>query len=628
MFKTIKIYKDKTIDLDNLLSELTDFGYEHCEKISEKGNFSHTGEIIDIFPTNFDNPVKIDLLYDAVESINTFDIETRKLLYSHDSLTILPRGKKTHKKYTLDFVDEIPIHNFIDLEKGDFVVHVKHGIGRFIGIQKLKERNGKFRDYIAIEYADSDKLYVPCNEMHVVQKYIGFEGRSPKLYKLGTGEWELVKEKVNRGVSNLAIELLQLQAMRKSMHGFSFSPDTDWQKEFESEFPYEETPGQIQAALEVKMDMESPIPMDRLICGDVGYGKTEVALRAAFKAVMDHKQVAMLVPTTILAEQHYNTFSKRIKNYPVNIQMLSRFKTESEQKAVLEGIADGRVDIVIGTHRLVSDDVRFKELGLVIIDEEQRFGVRHKEKLKQMRALVDILTLTATPVPRTLHMSLMGAKEMSIINTPPDGRRPVETYVTEYDEELIRDAILHEKRRVGQVYFIHNRVYDIDNVEERLKKLVPKLRVAVAHGQMHEDELEEVMIEFINGNIDVLIATTIIESGIDIPNVNTLIIDRADMFGLSDLYQLKGRVGRFKNKAYAYFLIPRDMVVNEESEKRLRAIEKFTDLGSGFKVAMEDLEIRGAGNILGHEQHGYIAAVGFDLYCKLLNQVMRNIGGN
>ena len=622
MFKTIKIYKDKTINLDNLLSELTDFGYEHCEKISEKGNFSHTGEIIDIFPTNFDNPIKIDLLYDAVESINTFDIVTGKLLYNHDSLTILPRGRKTHKKYVLDFVDEIPIHNFIDLEKGDFVVHVKHGIGRFIGIQKLKERNGKFRDYITIEYADSDKLYVPCNEMHVVQKYIGFEGRSPKLYKLGTDEWEAVKERVNRGVSNLAMELLQLQAMRKSMHGFSFSPDMDWQKEFESEFPYEETPGQVQAALEVKMDMESPIPMDRLICGDVGYGKTEVALRAAFKAVMDHKQVAMLVPTTILAEQHYNTFSKRIKNYPVHIQMLSRFKTESEQKAILEGIADGRVDIVIGTHRLISDDIRFKELGLVIIDEEQRFGVRHKEKLKQMRALVDILTLTATPVPRTLHMSLMGAKEMSIINTPPDGRRPVETYVTEYDEELIRDAILHEKRRGGQVYFIHNRVYDIDNVEKRLKKLVPKLKVAVAHGQMIEDELEEVMIEFINGNIDVLIATTIIESGIDIPNVNTLIIDRADMFGLSDLYQLRGRVGRFKNKAYAYFLIPRDMVVSGESEKRLRAIEKFTDLGSGFKVAMEDLEIRGAGNILGAEQHGYIYAVGFDLYCKLLNQIL------
>ena len=622
MFNTIKIYKDKVINLESLLAELVDFDYEHCEKISEKGNFSTRGGIIDIFPTNFDNPVKIDLFGDTVESIQSFDIITGKLLYSHDSLTLLPKGKKIRTSYSFDFGDEIPIHNFIDLEKGDFVVHVKHGIGRFIGIRKLKERDGKFRDYIAVEYADGDKLYVPCNEMHVVQKYIGFEGRAPKLYKLGGREWDTVKDRVNKGISNLAMELLQLQAMRKAMQGFRFSPDTDWQKEFESEFPYEETPGQVQAALEVKMDMESPMPMDRLLCGDVGYGKTEVALRAAFKAVMDHKQCVILVPTTILAEQHYNMFSKRLRNYPVNIQMLSRFKTGTEQKAILDGMADGRVDIVIGTHRLLSDDVKFKDLGLVIIDEEQRFGVRHKEKLKKMRALVDILTLTATPVPRTLHMSLMGVKEMSIINTPPGGRLPVETYVTEYDEELLRDAILHEKRRGGQVYFVHNRVYDIDNVQKKLKILVPELKVTIAHGQMHEDELEEVMLEFINGNIDVLVTTTIIESGIDIPNVNTLIVDRADTFGLSDLYQLRGRVGRFTNKAYAYFLIPKDMVVSEESEKRLRAIERFTDLGSGFKVAMEDLEIRGAGNILGQEQHGYIYAIGFDLYCKLLNQVI------
>ncbi|MCK4248263.1 MAG: DEAD/DEAH box helicase, partial [Candidatus Omnitrophica bacterium] len=430
--------------------------------------------------------------------------------------------------------------------------------------------------------------------------------------------------KTERVIGDVAAELLQLQAARSSLTGYGFSRDAKWQNEFEKQFPYKETPDQLVSSIQVKKDMEAAKPMDRLLCGDVGYGKTEVALRAAFKAVMDYKQVVILVPTTILAQQHYNTFTQRLSDYPVNVQMLSRFKTQSEQKVIIKGMSEGEVDIVIGTHRLLSDDIVLKNLGLVIIDEEQRFGVGHKEKLKHLRLMVDVLTLTATPIPRTLYGSLVGVKDMSIITTAPKDRVAVKTCVTYFRDELVQKAIARELDRGGQVYFVHNRVESIGGVADNIQKLVPGARIAVGHGQMANNQLEQVMRDFIDYKTDILVCTTIIESGLDIPNVNTIIINRADVFGLSDLYQLKGRVGRFKKQAYAYFLIPEDKVLNQDAQKRLEVIEKFTDLGSGFKIAIEDLEIRGAGNLLGHEQSGYIYAVGFDLYCKMIKNAVES----
>jgi len=415
--------------------------------------------------------------------------------------------------------------------------------------------------------------------------------------------------------------------MRLSVPGFTYSPDTDWQKQFEATFPYTETPGQIKATQEVKADMESPKPMDRLLCGDVGYGKTEVAMRASFKALMDNKQVAYLVPTTILAEQHYQNFSQRLRDFPINIQMLSRFKTKAEQEEIVRGIAEGTVDIVIGTHRLLSDDVKFKELGLVIIDEEQRFGVRAKEKLKALRLACDVLTLTATPIPRTLYMGLMDAKDLSVINTPPQNRLPIKTIVVEYDENLIRQAILRELDRKGQVYFVHNHIQDIEKVKEKIVKLLPSnIKIAIGHGQTPTKVLEKVMLDFLKAKIDVLVCTMIIESGIDIPNVNTIIVNNAQHFGLSDLHQLRGRVGRFDKPAYAYYMVPKREMLDTDAKRRLEAIQEFSELGAGFKIAMEDLEIRGAGNLLGVEQHGFIAAVGFDLYCRLLREAISNFG--
>ncbi|MFA6079462.1 MAG: DEAD/DEAH box helicase, partial [Candidatus Omnitrophota bacterium] len=455
-----------------------------------------------------------------------------------------------------------------------------------------------------------------------IQKYIGAEKRPPKIYKLGSKLWRRVKEGVKSGVNKVALELLEVQVKRNAVKGFKFSSDTDWQKEFEKDFPYKETPDQTRSTIEVKKDMEALKPMDRLLCGDVGYGKTEVALRAAFKAVMDNKQVAMLVPTTILAEQHYNTFKSRMKKYPVSIEMLSRFRSDEEQKNAVKALADGTADIVIGTHRLLSGDIKFKDLGLVIIDEEQRFGVRHKEYLKKLRVTVDVLTLTATPIPRTLYLALMGGRDISTINTPPSERRPVNTEVVHFDDAIIKDAITKELARNGQIFFVSNRVQGIEKIAQHVMNLVPEARIAVAHGQMPEKALESTMMKFIKGEIDCLISTTIIESGIDIPNANTLIINRADAFGLADLYQLRGRVGRFTRDAFAYLLIPKKFVLTAESQRRLHAIKKFQDLGSGFKLAMEDLQLRGAGNLLGTEQHGYIHAVGFDLYCRLLKSAI------
>ncbi|MCL2816921.1 MAG: transcription-repair coupling factor, partial [Clostridiales bacterium] len=518
------------------------------------------------------------------------------------------------------------IDNFLDLRQGDFVVHVNHGVGRYMGVERLLVGETQ-RDYLYIQYAGQDKLFLPADQLDLIHKYIGNENAPPKLYRLGGGEWQRVKAKVSRDIQDIAKELLQLYAAREASRGHSFSPDSHWQREFEDSFPFEETADQLSAMEEIKADMENARPMDRLLCGDVGYGKTELAVRAAFKAVMDGKQAAMLAPTTVLAEQHYRTFCQRFAGYPVAIGVLSRFLGPKEQKLSLDKLKEGGLDIIIGTHRLLSQDVKFHDLGLLIVDEEQRFGVSHKEKIKKMKTNLDVLTLSATPIPRTLHMSLVGMRDMSLITTPPQDRHPVQTYVLEYQERLIKDALERELKRGGQAYFVHNKVYNIERTTERLQALLPKARILTAHGQMREKELEQVMKDFVEGEADILVCTTIVESGLDIPNVNTLIVDEAENFGLAQLYQLRGRVGRSDRQAFAYFTYRPNRIMNETAKKRLVAIRDFSDLGSGFKIAMRDMEIRGAGNILGAEQHGHIAAVGFDLYCRLVQEEIESQKG-
>ncbi|NQT75857.1 MAG: transcription-repair coupling factor [Candidatus Omnitrophica bacterium] len=629
MFKSIKIYKGKDMDYNSLARELVGYGYERCRGISEPGDFSMRGGIVDIFPPTFEGPVRIELSGKKVESIRSFSIVSNETLEEHAMVIILPKlglyPKRKSKRFELG--EQTPLESFIDIQLNDYAVHVDHGIGIFRGFERMNFR-GEAKDHIVIEYADRDKLYVPIEEMHLIQKYVGFEKRPPKIYRLGAKAWQATKERIKKGVYSMAFELLELDAMRSKLDGFSFSKDSDWQAQFEKNFPFTETPDQARSVLEVKQDMESGRPMDRLLCGDVGYGKTEVALRAAFKAVMDNKQVAILVPTTLLAEQHFITFKNRMQAFPVKVEMVSRFRTGGETHRILEEAASGTVDIVIGTHAILRKNIKFKDLGLVIIDEEQRFGVRDKERLKRMRLLVDVLTLTATPIPRTLYMSLMGVKDMSIIETPPQDRLPVEVKVAEFDKGLVKKAIAREKKRGGQVFFIHNRVESIERIASQVSELAGGARIGVAHGRLPSRELERIMREFMKGSIDVLVCTVIIESGIDIPNTNTLIVNRADMFGLADLYQLKGRVGRFKNKAYAYFLVPRNSVLSNESRRRLKTIERYRELGSGFKIAMEDLEIRGAGNLLGKQQHGYISAIGFDLYCRMLREVVSALNKN
>jgi transcription-repair coupling factor (superfamily II helicase) len=621
MFKSLKLYVEEAVDLDRLLFNLVDFGYKRQETVAEEGDFSRRGGIIDIFPNSFELPIRIELDNEKISSIKTFNPSTGESLWEHRIVIVLPI-KKLHPLKTAPFSEEFPLNNFVDLAAGDYVVHNQYGIGRFLGLQKIKVQD-RAKDHLVIEYENQEKLYVPAESMHLVQKYIAFQIRKPKLNRLGSGEWLRIKNRAKKGIQKLAWDLLTLQAMRMTAAGFAFSKDTEWSGQFAGTFPFKETPDQIKAMQDVRQDMESPKPMDRLLCGDVGYGKTEVAMRAAFKAVMDNKQVAYLVPTTILAEQHFHNFSMRLKDFPVNVQLLCRFKTGAEQSKIINGLSDGSVDIVIGTHRLLSDDVAFKELGLVIIDEEQRFGVKAKEKLKQFRLSTDVLTLTATPIPRTLYMSLMGAKDMSVINTPPQNRLPIKTVVVEYDEDLVRQAVVREINRKGQVYYLHNRVFDIGKVSDKLRRLLPQgVRLGIAHGQMQPRALEEVMLEFLEGSIDCLICTMIIESGIDIPNVNTIIIDDAQHLGLADMHQLRGRVGRFDRPAYAYFMIPRNDSLDTDARKRLNAIQEHAQLGAGFNIAMEDLEIRGAGNLLGFQQHGFIAAVGFDLYCRLLREAI------
>jgi len=509
------------------------------------------------------------------------------------------------------------IKSYTELKVGDYVVHQNHGIGKYLGIGTL-EIGGIHKDYMHIMYAGGDKLSVPIEQIDMIQKYVGSEEKEPKIYKLGGNEWARVKTKVRSSVKDIADELIKLYADRQASSGFSFGPDTPYQQEFEAMFPYDETRDQLRAIEEIKKDMELSRPMDRLLCGDVGYGKTEVAVRAAFKAAIEGKQVAVLVPTTILAQQHYETFRERFSGYPFKVQVLSRFRSRKEQNETMKGIKEGTVDIVIGTHRLLSQDIVFKDLGLLIVDEEQRFGVSHKEKLKRLKTNVDVLTLTATPIPRTLHMSMLGVRDLSVIETPPENRFPVQTYVLEYSAALVREAVERELARGGQVYYLYNRVQGIHQMAEQIKALVPDARVAVGHGQMSEQELEKTILDFLDGESDVLVSTSIIETGVDIPNVNTLIVHDADKMGLSQLYQLRGRVGRSNRIAYAYFTYQRDKVLTEVAEKRLQSIKEFTELGSGFKIAMRDLAIRGAGNLLGAEQHGFIASVGFDLYSQML----------
>jgi len=520
----------------------------------------------------------------------------------------------------------IPISSVLDLKEGDYVVHVSHGIGFYRGIHKL-ETNGVEREYLLLEYAQADKLYVPSEQIDRVQRYIGGEGNAPAVHRLGGSEWAKTTKKVSKAVQEMARELVELYAWRQALEGHCYSPDTPWQQEMESAFPYNETPDQLEAIHDVKRDLEKTSAMDRLICGDVGYGKTEVAVRAAFKVVSDGKQVAVLCPTTVLAQQHFNTFSERLAAFPIKVDLLSRFRSKKEINETIEGVKFGTVDIVIGTHRVLSKDVEFKDIGLIVIDEEQRFGVRHKERLKQLRKTVDVLTMTATPIPRTLHMSLAGIRDMSVINDPPEGRMPIKTFVKEAESDVVRGALVRELDRGGQVFFVHNRVENIGHVADQVQKLVPYARVDVAHGQMPETELERVMMDFYEHKFDILICTTIIESGLDIPNANTIVINEADKLGLAQLYQLRGRVGRSDRQAYAYMIYKPDKVLTEIAEKRLDAIREFTDLGSGFRIAMRDLEIRGAGNLLGAEQSGQMAAVGFDLYCQLLSKAVSELKG-
>lgn len=519
------------------------------------------------------------------------------------------------------------IQDFAELSVGDFVVHEKHGLGIYRGIEKV-EVDRIVKDYIKIEYRGGSNLYIPATQLDCLQKYSGADAaKAPKLNKLGTQEWNKTKSKVRGAVKNIAKELVELYAVRQEKEGYVCGPDTVWQREFEEMFPYEETEDQLSAIEDTKRDMESTRIMDRLICGDVGYGKTEVALRAAFKEVQESRQVAYLAPTTILAQQIYNTFVQRMKEFPVRVELLCRFRTPAQQKKAIEDLKKGQVDVIIGTHRILSKDVQFKNLGLLIVDEEQRFGVTHKEKIKQLKKDVDVLTLTATPIPRTLHMSLIGIRDMSVLEEPPMDRMPIQTYVMEYDEETVREAINRELRRGGQVYYVYNRVTDIADVALRIAKLVPDARVDFAHGQMSERELENVMYSFVNGDIDVLVSTTIIETGLDISNVNTMIIHDSDRYGLSQLYQLRGRIGRSNRTAYAFLMYRKNVMLKETAEKRLAAIREYTDLGSGFKIAMRDLELRGAGNLLGAQQHGHMNAVGYDLYCKMLNEAVKEAKG-
>ncbi len=616
----------ETIARDELLVQLAALNYREQKAVEEPGDYAVRGAVIDVFPLSYRAPLRIHFHLDQIESIRDYSIHEGKNLTSFEELFLLPVTEsflKRRARLRAHYEDYEVVSELGQIRIGDYVVHLDYGIGQFLGTKTLKI-SGQLQKCLAIQYANEEIIYLPFSQHELLERYIGVEGKRPRLTRLHGKEWVKIKERTRLAVRGIARDMVNLQAKRSFMPGFGFPEDSDLQSEFENTFPYEETPDQRKATDEIKRDMESSKPMDRLLCGDVGYGKTEIAARAAFKAVTAGKQVAFLVPTTLLAEQHYLTFKRRLKEMPVEVELLSRYRDPKNQKQVIAKVKEGKIDIIIGTHRLLSKDVSFKELGLVIIDEEQRFGVRHKERLKFMRETVDVLTLTATPIPRTLYLSLLGVRDMSLIQTPPKQRLPIVTEVLEFDELRIRQTFERELERKGQIYFVHNRVQSIEKIHEFLKKLLPEASFGVAHGQMPVSSLEQVMSRFTDGKIDCLISTNIIESGIDIPNVNTIFVNRADTFGLADLYQLRGRVGRFRTarQAFAYFMVPKNWVLTQDAEKRLSAIERFSELGSGIKIALEDLEIRGAGNVMGHEQSGFIYQVGFDLYCRMLKQAV------
>ena len=617
-FEYCRLYNGQTITLEATLKQLQAFGYTRVDHVMDPGEFALRGGVLDIFPATFETPLRIELHGSRIASIRSFNPQSLETLERHSLVIVLPAHLRMRPSI------EVPFEAFVDVQEGDYIVHLDHGIGRFLRKESIHGAKG-LHDAFLVEYADGDRLYVPLDQVHLIQKYVSLGNRPPRLHKLGGTAWERAKVKAFTSAVTYARTLLEVQAKRVTLPGHAFAKDNEWQQAFEAAFPFRETPDQLTAVADVKRDMEAARPMDRMLLGDVGYGKTEVAIRAAFKAVMDGKQVAVLVPTTILAYQHYRTFRKRLEGFPVRVEMLSRFQSDADQRRIVADLAAGGCDIVIGTHRLLSTDIRFHDIGLLVIDEEQRFGVKDKERLKEWRTQLDVLSLSATPIPRTLYLSLVGAREMSLIATPPEHRHPIDTHIMEEDDASVRQWIRREVSRGGQVYVVFNRVQGIQQVAQKLADLVPEARIAVAHGQMHEDALEQVMVAFMDGRVDVLLTTTIIESGIDIPNANTLIVYRADRFGLADLYQLRGRVGRFDRKAYAHLLVPKQMILTQDALKRLQAMTTHTALGSGFKIAMEDLKIRGAGNLLGVEQSGHISAVGFDLYCRLLREAVESM---
>lgn len=632
-FNQVTIYNYQG-QLDLLIEDIKERRRRGFRIVILAGSRSRGEKLVDILKERDVESVYKDVVKELPEGsvIVTFGSQLRGFEFPEIRLSIISdkevfgEAKRRTKKKAARGKGLAKVQSFTELKAGDYVVHVNHGIGVFLGIKQL-ESSGLIRDYLEISYDRNDKLFIPVEQLDMIQKYVGSEGKEPKINKLGGQEWVKAKSKVKLDVDEVAKDLIKLYAEREKVKGFPFSRDTQWQKQFEDEFAYTETDDQLTSLEEIKKDMETDKPMDRLLCGDVGYGKTEVAVRAAFKAVMDGKQVAFLVPTTILAEQHFNNFKRRFAGFPVTVDMVSRFRSPKEQNETLKRLKEGNVDILVGTHRLISKDIKFKDLGLLVVDEEQRFGVTHKEKLKQLKKNVDVLTLSATPIPRTLHMSMTGIRDISVIETPPEERYPIQTYVVEFNEQLVRDAILREKSRNGQIYFVHNRVEDIHVLHSYLSKLIPEVTIEVAHGQMSERELENAMMNFMDGFTDVLLCTTIIETGMDIQNVNTIIMDNADKLGLSQLYQLRGRVGRTNRIAYAYLTYKKDKVLTEVAEKRLRALKDFTELGSGFKIAMRDLEIRGAGNLMGKAQHGQMSVVGYDLYVKMLDEAVRMLKG-
>ncbi|OQX82050.1 MAG: transcription-repair coupling factor [Candidatus Omnitrophica bacterium 4484_70.1] len=615
MIDTLKLYPSKEISQDEVVEGVLQLGYVRVEEVSLVGDFSLKGENLEIFPSNFNLPVRVEWEFALIKKIYSFDKSINRKILEYDFLIILPVKRRGLRRYQ----EDIPLDVALNIKKGDYVVHNQYGIGRFLGLKKIKVKD-KEDYFLAIEYKDKEILYISREDIHKLHKYISFSARAPKLTKLGGREWIRTKRSVEKGVREFAWELLKIEAERRLKGGFKFSPDTEWQKIFEEKFSYPETPDQKKALEEIKKDMESSSCMDRLVCGDTGYGKTEVAMRAAFKAVMDNKQVAFLVPTTVLAYQHYENLKERVKDFPIVVEMLSRFCTKKEQRIILEGLRKGKVDIVVGTHRLLSGDVRFKDLGLLIIDEEQRFGVAHKERIKKIKTGVDVLTLTATPIPRTLYMGLVGLKEISLIETPPQERLAVKTKILEFSHSFIKEAILQELKRGGQIFFIHNRISTLPRIENILRRLLPSLKIGVIHASMPARIIEKIMLEFIDKKLECLLSTAIVESGIDIPSANTIFVNDAHTFGLADLHQLRGRVGRFNIQAYAYFLVPKFSLISREAKERLKLLEEFSHLGAGFKIAQSDLELRGAGNLLGREQHGFVSLVGFDLYCRLLKK--------